>query len=92
MENQKCKVCGRELPLSSSRKNYLAPTGHVSTCTDCQNRKRKNNKLHKDTITPPQKVEGGNPLLAQFSPRELIEELKVRGYKGKLQITRDIVL
>lgn len=93
MQNQKCKVCGRELPLSSFKKNYLAPTGYVSTCTDCQNRKRKNNKLHKVTInTPPQKVEGGNPLLAQFTPRELIEELKVRGYKGKLQITRDIVL
>ena len=35
---------------------------------------------------------GGNPDLAQFTPRELIEELKARGYKGKLTIEREIVL
>lgn len=37
-------------------------------------------------------INGGNPDLAPFTPRELIEELKARGYKGKLFIEREITL
>lgn len=33
---------------------------------------------------------GGNSELARFTPRELIEELRARGYKGKLYVTREI--
>lgn len=36
-------------------------------------------------------INGGNPDLASFTPRELIEELKARGYKGKLVIEREII-
>ena len=35
---------------------------------------------------------GGNPMLKDFTPRQLIEELKSRGYKGKLYYTNEIVL
>jgi hypothetical protein len=33
-----------------------------------------------------------NPALATFTPRELIEELKARGYKGHLEFTKTITL
>lgn len=35
---------------------------------------------------------GGNPALADFTPRELIEELRARGYKGTLEYTKTIIL
>lgn len=31
------------------------------------------------------KFEGGNPELAKFTPKELMDELKARGYKGELK-------
>lgn len=31
------------------------------------------------------KFNGGNPELAKFTPKELMDELKVRGYRGKLE-------
>lgn len=43
-------------------------------------------------MPPPQKVEGGNPDLAMFTPVELIAELKVRGYRGKLSVVREVTL
>ncbi len=40
------------------------------------------------------KTGSGNPKLAEFSPRELIEELRIRGYRGTLEYVQrhEIVL
>lgn len=35
---------------------------------------------------------GGNAELGKYTPRELIEELKARGYKGHLEYTKTIIL
>ena len=88
METKVCKVCGQELPLSEFKKTAFAPDG-ISTCNKCCARKaqekRENNKLEN-------RVGGGNGELARFTPRELIDELRSRGYKGKLYVTREIEL
>lgn len=45
-------------------------------------------------VPPPAKpkrlrvYEGGNPALAGFKPRELMDELRARGYHGELKITQ----
>lgn len=85
METKVCKVCGQELPLSEFRKSLLVPNG-IATCKKCVNEKTKKTKLFKETTG------STNTELAKFAPRELIEELKSRGYKGKLYVTRTIEL
>lgn len=95
METKICKKCGRELNRSHFKNNYLSADGKTSICRDCSKRARQEKKEKQDiAITPPTRrnVEGSNPDLAAFSPRDLILELKARGYKGKLTIEREVVL
>lgn len=66
-----CKVCGKELSLYEFKHHARSKDGYTNTCRNCTNK-----KLH-----------DGNPLLSQFTPRELIEELRVRGYRGTLTYT-----
>lgn len=89
MENfKKCSKCGRELPASEFWKNASTEDGLQTYCKECGNVYAKNRK----------KTPGGlnkiysNPELARFSPRELIAELKARGYTGELKFTQTISL
>lgn len=81
METKVCKVCGQELPLSE-----FNATNGIATCKKCIGEKIKKTKSFKKTTG------STNSELAKFTPRELIEELKSRGYKGKLYVTRTIEL
>ena len=85
METKVCKVCGQELPLSEFRKSPFTANG-IATCNKCISDKIKKTKLFIRTSS------NSNSELAKFAPRELIEELKSRGYKGKLYVTRTIEL
>jgi len=90
MENKakKCKECGQFLTLDHFRKVYLAPDGYASVCKVCASKNRKQRTLEETQ----QIIGGGNPLLAQFKPYELINELKARGYTGTLKVTKEITL
>lgn len=86
METKKCKECGRELPIEQFK---MARTGkRVDVCTECANRKanatRQANKEkaanEQDSIVK----EARMFRLKDFEPRELMQELKRRGYDGKL--------
>jgi hypothetical protein len=91
METKICKKCGRELPLASFAKHHISKDGLMAYCNSCREESRKQSPLGggKIVVKP---FNGGNPDLAPFTPRELIEELKARGYKGKLTIEREITL
>lgn len=83
MENtaKLCKTCGKLLTLDNFRFVPRAADKHASVCKECASAARKS------------KIRGGgNPELAKFSARELIAELRVRGYKGTLEITQRLTV
>lgn len=94
-ETKVCSKCKRELPTSEFYKNSNAKDGFCGYCKECsreQVRKHKMKRRGQMTGLPGnffESVSGGgsdNPLSA-FSPRELMEELRRRGYRGKLEYT-----
>lgn len=95
-ENQTkmCSTCRRELPLSEFNKLSKSPDGHQYACRECQrkavraNYEKKKAQRHAENVAIPTE---NNPLSA-FKPRELIQELRNRGYRGKLTYTHTIEL
>lgn len=90
METKICKKCGKELPVDKFYKNKSQKDGIGYYCKDCVNAYKSSKKAN---------AGGGkltklftNPDLAKFKPRELIEELKARGYKGTLTYEQVITL
>ena len=70
-----CKSCGRELPIESFQLDYQAVDGRMSECTECSRRRKLSKKEAK--VNP----------LATFTARELMLELRNRGYEGTLEYT-----
>ena len=92
---KRCKRCGRELDESEFYKHKMTKDGLQPYCKECQhelNRMRIKPKLPQQKV--PQIGGGGkvNPELAAFTPRQLMEELKARGYTGELKYTQTIKL
>lgn len=85
METKVCKCCGRELPIESFMKNSL---GVSSICKECiqekkQSKREETKRLKKQAVDA---INARALRLADFTPRELMEELARRGYKGKLKV------
>lgn len=77
-----CKKCGAVLPLDEFYKRKNSSDGHTPYCKKCHNAmcsQYKRNKIQK------LEQKGRQELLQEFTSRELILELKRRGYEGKLQ-------
>lgn len=90
MEQQKCKQCGRELPIAEFP--IVGRSGAVMTiCKDCfKARQKEGRKKHKELKEQEMqsKVETSRQLrLNDFTPRELMLELKRRGYSFKMEYT-----
>lgn len=86
METKKCKQCEKELPIQEFSKNAY---GYTSICKSCNSHnrseaaKKRNGKIVRDYE---QEIEKAKQLrLSEFTPRELIIELRKRGYEGTLR-------
>lgn len=91
---KKCSKCGQELDESEFNRHAKAKDGLQPYCKQCQ---RVTYKAYRDRVQRYTKcVRGGesktNPELASFTPRQLMEELKTRGYTGELKYVQTIKL
>ena len=90
MENLKrCKCCGRELPIENFKEGRW---GRTSVCLECETNHRREKKLERQEAAKRAKedeiFEKKRLALEDFTPRELMNELARRGYKGTLSYTR----
>lgn len=98
IEHQKttkvCARCKQEKPLSEFGVKKRTKDGLNPYCKDCireYTKELKNKK--KERIEQLELVEKeGIKNLANYTPRQLIEELSRRGYRGKLRYTYEIDL
>lgn len=90
---KKCRICGRELDETMFYATKANKDGLDTYCKEC--RKSRNTmytrkKRAEDTIET--SVQDGlikvysNPDLAKFTPRQLMQELKARGYKWEYML------
>lgn len=85
METKVCKCCGRELPIEMFNKHKKNSDGLQTYCKECQRQKNTENYNRKVKTSE-------NSELSKFTPRELINELRKRGYKGTLIYEQQIKL
>lgn len=83
-QTQVCKCCGKELPLEMFRVSKL---GRFQTCKDCVSKNHKKSiaakKFSEQAMEEADKAR--RMRLADFTPRELMAELKRRGYKFTME-------
>ena len=80
---KECSHCHRTLPVTEFYKKSGTPDGLQYVCKECTSEINKAARLSK-------KAFGGNPELSRFTPRQLMAELKARGYTGELKYVQTI--
>lgn len=81
LSTKKCHGCGRELPIGSFHKNSQNKDGLQNICKECKETRRKANIAKRERELTSQG-------LSSYTPRELMLELKKRGFEGKLTYTQ----
>lgn len=82
VQTKVCKKCGNELPITQFYPNHKAKDGLQCYCKECikaYNKMRLNAQCKALSM-----VKSG---LSAYTPRELMEELRRRGYTGVLEYT-----
>lgn len=82
METKICAHCGNELPLSDFRRTKWG--GFASTCNKCMTEKR---VARMSDNKEKAKADARNLRIQDFTPRELMTELKRRGYEFTMKYT-----
>lgn len=75
--DRKCTVCGQIKPISEFREDARTKDGYSRKCNACLGGSA-------------EKIRGGQ--LEHITSRQLIEELRRRGYSGKLTYSREITV
>lgn len=89
-----CVKCGQTKPYREFSVNRKSKDGFQSYCIPCQReaaqqRAAKNKSLQQEVKTLREKAAGN---LSKYEPRELIDELKRRGYHGTLCYKMEVKL
>lgn len=93
MKTKVCAKCGKELPVEQFYKSKVNKSGYSSYCKACNNKVSNMSRRPKTEVKEPKhQVEAEHQMhkvytnkdLAKFEPRELMLELKARGYEGEL--------
>lgn len=96
MENEttkKCSCCGQELPVSEFQTDRQG--NPISVCKSCMSKKRLEGHERKKTERKAKAEEQiqaiKNARLSQFTPRELMTELKRRGFSFTMKFEEVVV-
>ncbi len=89
METKVCSCCGQEKDITSFKRDRFGRYSNV--CRECATNKRletlKRNKERFEAQTKQEVEEARKLRLQDFTPRELLLELKRRGYDGTFTYT-----
>lgn len=103
METKVCSKCGRELPTTEFSRKSASKDGLQGYCKHCSSKSAAESVRKKRAIAKTQKIANERiefekkykiytcKELATFSPRDLMLELKARGYEGELVYIERIV-
>lgn len=89
MPTKYCKNCGRELPLTEFGKHWKTADGYQPICNDCRSAKAKaawktrGEKSEKKNTAPATKVVKNQASIETIADRELVAELRRRGWEVK---------
>ena len=94
METKVCERCGREFPIENFKVTRWGT--HSKICNECVQTKFKETK-NKGVADEYKRLEdelkkARQLRIHEFTPRELIEELKRRGYTGKLSFVETHII
>ena len=97
METKVCTRCGKELSLDSFSPVQKGGTKLRAMCKCCMKEYQREYSLKGKVINKTPTVMGdnyrkvyNNPDLATFTPKQLMDELRSRGYSGELKYTQII--